>query len=85
MRFKGDQQKAKAPYLGIEPLHSEDIADAIAYVASRCVGSQLHRYCPAGPDSTRMGRPDHVQIAEMTILATHQASAEFIHREPVGK
>jgi len=30
-------------------------------------------------------RPDHVQITDLTILATHQASAEFIHREQQAK
>jgi len=28
-------------------------------------------------------RPDHVQVTDLTILATHQANAEFIHREQV--
>jgi len=30
-------------------------------------------------------RPDHVQISDLTILATHQANAEFIHRETQAK
>jgi NADP-dependent 3-hydroxy acid dehydrogenase YdfG len=34
VRFKGDQDKAKVPYNGIDPLTAEDIADAIYYCAS---------------------------------------------------
>ncbi len=32
VRFKGDKQKADSVYKGFEPLHPEDIADAIYYV-----------------------------------------------------
>ncbi|MFN8206199.1 MAG: SDR family NAD(P)-dependent oxidoreductase [Bacteroidales bacterium] len=35
VRFKGDQERAKAVYKGYEPLHAEDIADAIQYILSR--------------------------------------------------
>jgi NADP-dependent 3-hydroxy acid dehydrogenase YdfG len=35
VRFKGDAEKAAAPYKGITPLHPEDISDAIVYAASR--------------------------------------------------
>ena len=34
VRFKGDEQKAKSMYDGYEPLHAEDIADAIYYCAT---------------------------------------------------
>ena len=34
VRFKGDDEKAKAVYRGFEPLHPEDIADAVYYCAS---------------------------------------------------
>lgn len=34
VRFKGDKQRAAAVYKGFEPLHPEDIADAIWYVTS---------------------------------------------------
>jgi len=35
VRFDGDQARADAVYEGVEPLTAEDIADAIAWVASR--------------------------------------------------
>ncbi|GAM27460.1 hypothetical protein SAMD00019534_106360 [Acytostelium subglobosum LB1] len=35
VRFAGDQEKAKKPYIGIEPLVPDDIADNIFYCASR--------------------------------------------------
>lgn len=35
VRFNGDTEKAKKPYIGIEPLTPEDIADNIYYAASR--------------------------------------------------
>ena len=35
VRFKGDAERAKKPYLGIEPLRAEDIAETIYWCASR--------------------------------------------------
>lgn len=35
VRFKGDQERAKQVYAGMQPLTAEDIADAIYYCASR--------------------------------------------------
>ncbi len=35
VRFKGDEDRAKKPYLGIEPLKAEDIAETIYWCASR--------------------------------------------------
>ena len=34
VRFKGDEERAKTVYAGFEPLHAEDIADAVDYCAS---------------------------------------------------
>lgn len=34
VRFKGDKEKASAVYQGYEPLHAEDVADAIFYCAT---------------------------------------------------
>ncbi len=35
VRFKGDEERAKKPYLGIQPLTPEDIAETIYWCASR--------------------------------------------------
>ena len=35
MRFKGDVAQAKKPYEGTHPLHAEDIAEVLVWVASR--------------------------------------------------
>ena len=35
VRFRGDEEKAKVPYKGIEPLSAEDVAETIFYVATR--------------------------------------------------
>ncbi|HOY39099.1 MAG: SDR family NAD(P)-dependent oxidoreductase [Bacteroidales bacterium] len=37
VRFHGDKQRAKEVYKGFEPLHAEDIADAIHYAITRPV------------------------------------------------
>ena len=60
VRFRGDTDRAKTVYQGFQPLTGEDIADAIAWVASR---------------------PDHVQVAEVIIMPTAQASATVTHKE----
>lgn len=35
VRFRGDEERAKIPYLGINPLSAEDVAETIFYVATR--------------------------------------------------
>jgi NADP-dependent 3-hydroxy acid dehydrogenase YdfG len=35
VRFKGDNEKAKSVYKGLEPLHAEDIAETVWWVANR--------------------------------------------------
>jgi len=35
VRFGGDAERAAAPYRGLEPLHAEDVAEAIAFCATR--------------------------------------------------
>lgn len=60
IRFKGDTDRAKKVYSGIEPLTGDDVADVAVYAANA---------------------PEHVQIAEVLILATHQASGSVIVRK----
>jgi 3-hydroxy acid dehydrogenase/malonic semialdehyde reductase len=59
VRFKGDEDKAKKVYEGLEPLLAQDIADAIWFVVSR---------------------PAHVNINDMLIMPTAQASATLVNR-----
>ena len=35
VRFKGDEARAKAPYMGLKPLIAEDVADAILFAVTR--------------------------------------------------
>ena len=60
VRFRGNDERAKNVYKGLQPLTPEDIADAVVYCASR---------------------PPHVQIAEMIVLPTAQASTTLVHRK----
>lgn len=59
VRFKGDEEKAKKVYEGLEPLLAQDIADAIWFAVSR---------------------PAHVNINDMLIMPTAQASATVVNR-----
>jgi len=60
IRFKGDKEKADNVYKGIEALSAEDIANAVAFCATR---------------------PKHVNLTDMVLLATNQASGSVVHRE----
>lgn len=61
VRFKGDEERAKNVYKGLEPLIAPDIADAIWYIVSR---------------------PKHVNINDMLIMPSAQATATIVNREP---
>lgn len=59
VRFKWDKEKADAVYQGFEPLHAEDIANSIYFMATQ---------------------PAHVNIEEIFLLPTAQATANIIHK-----
>ena len=59
VRFKGDAERAKAVYQGLEPLVAADIADAIWFVVTR---------------------PAHVNINDMIIMPTAQATGTITHK-----
>ena len=60
VRFKGNSEAAKKPYIGLKPLVAEDIAQAILFVISR---------------------PPHVNINDLEITPTAQASSYYVFRE----
>lgn len=60
VRFKGDSDKAAAPYKGLKPLSGDDIADAVYYCATL---------------------PPHVNINDLLIMPTAQASANHYSRK----
>ena len=60
VRFKGDKDRAKKVYDGYEPLHAQDIAETIWFIASR---------------------PAHVNINDLLIMPTAQASTSHLLRE----
>jgi NADP-dependent 3-hydroxy acid dehydrogenase YdfG len=59
VRFRGDEEKAAAVYRGTTPLTPEDVAEVIAFAATR---------------------PPHVNLAQVLLLPTDQASATRVHR-----
>jgi 3-hydroxy acid dehydrogenase / malonic semialdehyde reductase len=59
VRFKGDNEKAKTPYIGLIPLSAFDVAEAILFAVTR---------------------PQHVNINDMLIMPTSQATATYTHR-----
>ncbi len=59
VRFKGDAERAKKVYEGMQPLKPEDIADIIYFVVTR---------------------PAHVNLSDITVLPTAQASATTVRR-----
>lgn len=60
VRFKGDEERAKNVYKGLEPLLAQDIADAIWFAVSR---------------------PAHVNINDMLIMPTAQATGTIIKKQ----
>jgi NADP-dependent 3-hydroxy acid dehydrogenase YdfG len=60
VRFKGDREKARVPYTGIEPLSGADIAAVIYFAATQ---------------------PAHVNLNDIVITPTAQASGIYIHRK----
>ena len=60
VRFKGDDERAKTVYKGLEPLRAEDIADTVWWVANR---------------------PAHVNINDIVIMPTAQATATTVIRK----
>jgi 3-hydroxy acid dehydrogenase/malonic semialdehyde reductase len=60
VRFRGDEEKAKAVYQNVRTLKPDDVAEAVVFCATR---------------------PLHVQIAEIIVLPTAQASATMVHRK----
>jgi NADP-dependent 3-hydroxy acid dehydrogenase YdfG len=58
-RYRGDRDKAKAVYQGLQPLTAADVAETIAFAASV---------------------PDHIQIAEILLMPTRQATATIVDR-----
>jgi len=60
VRFKGDVERAKKVYEGVEPLKAEDVAETIYFIASR---------------------PSHVNIQDILMFCTNQASATLVNRK----
>jgi NADP-dependent 3-hydroxy acid dehydrogenase YdfG len=61
VRFRGDRARAAAVYQNTRPLKPEDVAEVVAFAASR---------------------PPHVDISEVIIMPTDQASVHHVHRTP---
>ena len=60
VRFEGDEDRAKKVYAGLQPLHPNDVAETIYWVASR---------------------PAHVNINDLVIMPSIQASATNVIRK----
>jgi len=59
VRFRGDRERAASVYRGFEPLHAEDVAQAVLFCASR---------------------PAHVNVREMVLMPSAQATAVHVAR-----
>ena len=60
VRFDGDADRARSVYRGLTPLDATDVAEAVAFAASR---------------------PAHVNVADLLLLPTDQASATVVRRD----
>jgi 3-hydroxy acid dehydrogenase/malonic semialdehyde reductase len=61
IRFRGDADKARAVYQGVDYLRPEDVAEAIVWAVTR---------------------PPRVNIGELVMWASAQASTTVVHRQP---
>jgi len=61
VRFRGDTERAFRVYHDIQALQPQDVAEAVAWAATR---------------------PAHVQIGEMVLTPTCQATTTLVHRGP---
>jgi NADP-dependent 3-hydroxy acid dehydrogenase YdfG len=59
VRFRGDEERARAVYQGMQPLTGADVADAILWAVTR---------------------PPHVDVGELVLWPTAQASTTSVHR-----
>src|SRR4051812_22674580 len=59
VRFGGDAEAAKRPYVGMTPLTADDVADCIEWAVTR---------------------PPHVNIDQIVVKPTEQATAQRVHR-----
>jgi 3-hydroxy acid dehydrogenase/malonic semialdehyde reductase len=74
-RFRGDEDKAKSVYKGIQPLVAEDIAEDIVWAASR----KEHMSVPTFASRVRVVVADFFaggnrNVAEIFVMPVHQAS-----------
>lgn len=60
VRFKGDKERAGSVYQGYSPLQAIDVAEVIAFMATR---------------------PAHVNLSDVVILPTDQASATVVNKK----
>ena len=59
VRFGGDAEAAKRPYVGMTPLTADDVAGCIEWAVTR---------------------PSHVNIDQIVVKPTEQATAQRVHR-----
>lgn len=59
VRLRGDQERVKAVYSGVDPLQPEDVAEALTWILTR---------------------PPHVNVGELVLWASAQASTTSVHR-----